>query len=556
VPRANLRQLRNVTVSLGLAWIVLALPALAAESSRFDDLRRNALACERRGEWLEACRCYDEILHQDRGNAEVRKAYQRCLRRYQIVRRHRDNTYRQVVTRLTPAQALDVYEQVLAIVAAAYVDRGKAQLPAMFQQGLQELRFALEETVFVQEHFAGATPEAVAAFRDRLEAWGERKLANGREARDQVLAVARAGLQVGLPARPGLVTIIALEFACGACNALDEYTLFLTPGSFSDAQAGLRGRAVGVGIDLALVDQHLEIARVYPRGPAREAGLLRHDRLLRINGAEVGDLPPDAAAERLRGEAGTAVRLEILTPGQEEPRVVELVRRAVNVPSVEYEVQTVMTDTGEMVPIGLIRISAFQDNTVQEVKEALASLQTDGMRVLILDLRGNPGGAFKAAVQVAGLFLGEGVVVLTQSPHPEYHNKSHRVHLPNPVSVPMVVLIDGDTASAAEVLAGALKEHRRATLVGQTTFGKGSIQCLIPLDRPPLDRTPGGIRITVARIYSPASQPYNEAGVRPDVAFAPEGDPVVAEARRLLLGMLKPMPPMPPVSPMGMGAPR
>jgi carboxyl-terminal processing protease len=556
VPTASLRLLRTSAVSLGLAWIVFSFPLPAAEFSRFDNLRQSALACERRGEWLEACRSYDEILRQDRDQAEVRKAYQRCLRRHQIVRRHRDNTYRQVLTRLSPSQALDVYEQVLAILAAAYVDRNKAQLPVMFQQGLQELRFALEETIFVEEHFTGADPEAVTAFRDRLDAWGQRKVASGREARDQVLAVARAGLQAGLPPSPGFVTVIALEFACGACNALDEYTLFLTPGSFGDAQAMQRGRVVGVGMDLALVDQHLEIARVYPNGPAREAGLLRHDRLLRVNGTFVGDLPPDAAAERLRGDPGSTVRLEILTPGQEEARVVELVRRAVNVPSVEHEMQTVMTEMGDMVPMGLIRISAFQETTVQEVKEALASLQTDGMKVLILDLRGNPGGLFKSAVQVAALFLGEGVVVLTQSPHPEYRNKSHRVHMPNPVSVPMVVLIDGETASAAEVLAGALKEHRRATLLGQTTFGKGSIQCLIPLDRPPLDRMPGGIRVTVARIYSPASQPYNEVGVRPDVAFAPEGDPVVAEARRLLLGMLKPVPPMPAATPMGMGVPR
>jgi carboxyl-terminal processing protease len=113
------------------------------------------------------------------------------------------------------------------------------------------------------------------------------------------------------------------------------------------------------------------------------------------------------------------------------------------------------------------------------------------------------------------------------------------------------VLIDGETASAAEVLAGALKEHRRAVLIGQATFGKGLIQCLIPLDRPPLDKTPGGIRITVARLYSPAAQPYNQVGVLPDVAFAPEGDGIVAEARRLLLGMVRPMTPPTP-----MGAPR
>jgi carboxyl-terminal processing protease len=527
--------------------MALVLPLGAAEYRRpVDDLGRHAQAAERRGDWLTACRWYQESLRKDRDQPEVRSSYQRCLRRYQILRRHRDTSYRQLLTRLAPAQALDVYEQVLATVAAAYVDRARVGMNTLFHEGVQELRYALDETLFLQEHFAGLSPEILTAFRERLGAWEDRTVHTGREAREQVLAVVRAGQQVGLPSEPGVLTVIVLEFAAGACNALDEYTLFLTPACYDEAQAASRGRMVGVGMELAVVDQHVEVARVYPRGPARDAGIVRHERVVTINRQDVDKLPPDAVAELLRGEPGTTVRLELCGPGESEKRVVELVRRAVPVPSVDSWLEAGMSrDGSEMVPVGFVRISSFADGTVQEVREALASLQTEGMKVLILDLRGNPGGKFKAAVQVAALFLGEGVVVITQSRHAEYNNKSHRVNVPNPVAVPMVVLIDGDTASAAEVLAGALKEHRRATLVGQTTFGKGSIQCVIPLDK-----TPGGIRITVARIYSPASQPYNSVGVSPDVPLASEGDPVVTEARKLLLGMLKSMPTVMP--PMGM----
>jgi carboxyl-terminal processing protease len=545
VRTAILRQLRNGTALLGLAWIVLVLPLGAAEFHRAgDELQRHAQAAERRGDWLAACRWYQEALRKDGDQAEVRSAYQRCLRRHQIVRRHRDTSYREMLTRLSPGQALEVYEQVLATIAAVYVDRGKVQMNTLFHEGVQELRYALDETLFLQEYFAAVSPEILTAFRNRLGDWEDRKVPTGREAREQVLAVVRAGQQVGLPSEQGVVTVIVLEFAAGACNALDEYTLFLTPGSYGEAHAASRGRMVGVGMDLAVVDQRVEVARVYPRGPARDAGILRHDRVVSINRQDVDKLPPDAVAEMLRGEPGTTVRLELLSPGQAEPRVVELVRRAVTAPSVDSWLEMVMDrDGSEMVPVGFLRISSFGDNTVQEVKEALASLQTDGMKVLILDLRGNPGGLFKSALQVAALFLGEGVVVITQGQHTDYDNKSHRVNAPNPVAVPMVVLIDSDTASAAEILAGALKEHRRATLVGQTTFGKGTIQCLIPLTKT------GGIRITVARIYSPASQAYNGVGVSPDVPLTTEGDPVVTEARKLLLGMLKAMPSM---TPMGM----
>jgi carboxyl-terminal processing protease len=540
---------------VGSIAAVLALAALtgiagAAGASRSDDLRRRAQTLEQNGDWLGACRCYDEILRKDHGQAEARDGYRRCLRRYHLVSRHRDPSFRQVLTRLTPAQALDVYEQVLSTVAAAYVDRPKTQWTALFQQGVQELRLALEETLFVQEQLADIPPEAVAAFRDKLDGWRERKVGSRGEAREQVLAVVRAGQAVGLFPRPGWITAVALEFAAGACNALDEYTLFLTPDSFLDAQSALRGKLVGVGIDVVAVDQHMKVARVYPRSPAREAGVQRQDSILKINGMAVESMTADQVAALLRGEPGSVVKVEILGVGQVE-RVVELTRRPVVVPSVEYELQTVMTEMSDAIPIGLLRISHFQDSTVQEVKEALASLQTNGMRVLILDLRGNPGGLFQSAVEVARLFLGEGVIVIAKSQFPEY-NRPFRADVGNPLALPLVVLIDGETASAAEVLAGALKENRRATLVGQTTFGKGSIQCVIPLDKPPLDKLPGGIRITVARFYSPARHPYAGVGVLPDVPFAPEGDLVVAEARRLLLGMLKPMQMM--MEPMG--APR
>jgi carboxyl-terminal processing protease len=538
-----------LTVLTGTAWAAWA--AGSAEASRLDDLRRQAQTFEQNRDWLEACRCYDEILRKDRRQPEARDGYQRCLRRYHLVRRHRDTSYRQLLTRLTPAQALDVYEQVLSTVVAAYVDRARTQWTDLFQQGVRELRLALEETVFVQEHLADAGPDGVAAFRDRLDGWRDRKVGSRGEAREQVLAVVRAGQQAGLLPRPGWIVAVALEFASGACNALDEYTLFLTPGSYHDAQAALRGKLVAVGIEVAPVDQHLEVTRVYPRSPAREAGVQRHDRVMKIDGQPVDGLPAEVVAEKLRGAAGSVVKVEILGVGQIEPRVLELTRRPVVVPSVEHEIRTAMTDSGEPVPVGLMRISHFQESTLQEVKEALASLQTDGMRVLILDLRGNPGGLFKSAVSVAELFLGAGVIVVTRSQFPEY-NRPFRADVGNPLAVPMAVLIDAETASSAEVLAGALKEHRRATLVGQTTFGKGTIQCVIPLDKPPLDKVPGGIRITVARFYSPARHPYCGIGVSPDVPFPPEGDPVVAEARRLLLGMLKPMPTM--MEPMG--APR
>jgi carboxyl-terminal processing protease len=526
----------------------VARAAEAPARGRFDELRQQARAFERRGEWLEAARCYGDILRRDREQTTARESYLRCLRRHHLVRRHRDDAYRQVVNRLSPPQALDVYEQVLTSVAAAYVDRSKTRWSALFQHGVEELVFALDDEVFVQEYFTGTPADVMAALRQRLEGdWRQRPVAGRGEAREQVLALLRAGQQLGLVLRPVLMTAVALEFACGACNALDEYTLFLTPGSQGEAQAG-RARAAGVGVEVSLVGSRLEVSRVYTRGPAREAGLLRGDRIVRIDRQAAEGLTAEAAAERLRGEPGTVVEVEVHSAGDDGPRVVRLARRVVVMPSVEFEMLPGTTDSGDVIPVGLVRITSFQEGTPQEMREALVSLHTAGMRVLILDLRGNPGGAFRAAVQVAEMFLGEGVIVIAQGPLREY-NRPYRAEAGNPCTTPLVVLIDGETASSAEVLAGALKEHRRATLIGQTTFGKGSIQCVIPLDRPPLDKMPGGIRITVARLLSPSRHPYTGAGVTPHVPFAGGGDLVILEAKRILLGMLRPPAPM---DPMGM----
>ncbi|HXG08314.1 MAG TPA: S41 family peptidase, partial [Gemmataceae bacterium] len=233
--------------------------------------------------------------------------------------------------------------------------------------------------------------------------------------------------------------VVILEFACGACNGLDEYTTYLTPGQLSDALAGSRGEAVGVVIR-----------------------------------------------------------------------------------SVQF---TLLLDD-EQFRIGLVRILFFHDSTLQEVRDALVYLQSMGADVLILDLRGNPGGLFHPAVQVAELFLAEGTIVLTHSRLRTY-SRRYRADNPNPVDLPLVVLVDGDTASAAEVLAGALKENQRATLVGQTTFGKGSVQTVLPLDK-----IPAGIRITVAKFYSPANYPYSGRGVTPHTVVDEGPEAQLAAARQ------------------------
>jgi Peptidase family S41 len=437
-----------------LAFVPGRLPA-AASDRLTEGLAVQAQDLEKQHRWLDACRSYDDLLRKDREQSEYRDGYQRCLRHYYLSRRHQDAAYRQAVAKLTPGQALDVYEQVLTAVGTAYFDRPRAEIPSLFQNGVRELEIALDEPAFRNAYLpdADANPEGMRAFREQLATWRSRKVASRSEARDSVLAVARAAQEAGLaPKQSSLVPAFALEFACGGCNALDEYTLFVTPGH---------------------------------------------------------DLAP-------RSKNGPTVRHEMLA-------------------------ENFSTTPGGMPMFtGLITISQFQESTPQEMREALFDLTTRGARGLILDLRGNPGGLFKAAVQVAELFVGEGVIVHSQGQIKEY-NQPFEARGGHVCLLPVVVLVDAETASSAEVLAGALKELGRARLVGQQTFGKGSIQAVIPLDRPPLDKTPAAIRLTVAKLLSPAKQPYSGRGVTPDVEV-PGGDDSLEAGKSQMRSLLNAAP--------------
>jgi carboxyl-terminal processing protease len=490
------------TPLLGIAWVLLILSPVYGNGNVFsspehEQQRGEAVGLEREGKWLQACLLYEKLLKEDRTQAEAREGYQRCLRHLQQLRRHRDPSFAKLLGR-KPAEALDVYEEVLGELQKKYIDKSKTGLTQLFRQGVEELRFALEDEVFQAEQLAGVGLEVLKQFRVRLESWRLREIANLREARDQVFEIALEAKNSPLRLNP---TAVVLEFVCGACNALDEYTSYLTPSWLRDVQLALRGNAVGVGLELEAVDQKLLVAQVVPNSSAAALGLKPRDRIARIGGKPVDEMPADIAQARLQGEAGTTVEVEIVSVGDLVPRVVKLVRQPANVPSV--------IDAKLMDGIGYLRIAGFQESTVQEIKEAVLQFQMAGLKALIIDLRGNGGGVFKSAVLVAELFIGDGVIVRTRSRLTE-HNRVYQANNPSAWPFPLVVLIDGDTASASEVLAGALKERRGATLVGQTTFGKGLIQAVIPLES-----LPAGIRITVARFYSPSNVPYHGLGVSP-----------------------------------------
>jgi carboxyl-terminal processing protease len=483
-----------------LSLAVLA-PPLPAEGLPLptEQVRLRAQECEARGEWTEACACYDELLKADHTDADAREHFQISLRHANQLRRHRDPSFLKTIAGRKMPEALDAYEEVLQRLLANYVERDQIHLSVLFRRGLQELRFALEDDAFLRENLAHVPEDRVRAFARRLEEWPVKDVQKVREAREQVRAVALAAVNsLGLNE-----TAVVMEFAWGAGNALDEYTVLLTPSQFAFLQASLRGDLVGVGVKVGVVGRKVVVTAVAPNSPAADRGLKPNDRLTRIDGQATDSWSDELASARLLGKAGSAVNLEVA--GDAGTRQVRLVRQPLMAPTVEWE--PVLRDG-----VGYVRILTFQDSTPHELKDAVLQLQALQMKALVLDLRGNPGGVFEAAVEVAETFLPDGVVIAYRESPLKRWRTTFRAHNPQAMGMPLVVLVDGETASAAEVLAGALKENGRATLVGAPTYGKGSIQCPVALER-----IPAGIWITVAKFYSPTNQPYNGRGITPHI---------------------------------------
>lgn len=481
---------------------MLCLPALADAASI--DLLLKAEQFERQGQYNDALDLYEQMLLQDRSSAEVRERFQACLRRVHQVRRHRDVSFRNTILSLPIEQAIKVYSEVLTNLQARYVDRERVNPQRLFQQGVEELSLALLDESFLREHLAGAAPEAVRRFRAQLrEGWLAQPVRDQRDAHRWVVEVALAARQaIGL--RP---TVTVLEFACGACNCLDEYTFYLTPAQLASELTDVEGELVGIGVELQPLDGKLLISAVAPGSPAERAGLKVHDEIVRIGMNLAGQLTAENARDSLRGQAGSTIDLEVRSADDQSLRGYRIVRAPVLVPSL---LDVHMIDP--LLGVGYVRLIGFTRNTPQDLEEAIIDLKSKGMKGLILDLRGNPGGLFKSAVKIAERFIPEGVLVSTQSQIRSY-NRVHESHSGMAaLDLPLIVLIDGETASAAEVLAGALKDHQRALLVGQTTFGKGSIQDVLPLAS-----VPSGIRITLAKFFSPRGQPYSGLGVAPHI---------------------------------------
>jgi carboxyl-terminal processing protease len=285
----------------------------------------------------------------------------------------------------------------------------------------------------------------------------------------------------------------------------DPYTRFLPPEQFEVLNSQTSGETSGVGIRIAIDPrtQDLYIVDAIKKSPAAEAGLQRGDRIVRIDGKPTALMNLDQASEALKGEIGTDVSLDIARQGQSSFQV-KVTRSEIEVPSVDFSLKQ---EAG--LNVGYIKLDEFSSLAAQQMKDAIDELKKQQASAFVLDLRGNPGGLLFASVDIARMWMAEGEIVDIVD-----RKGGHRRFQANNSAItdkPLVVLVDGNSASASEILAGALKENKRATVVGTTTFGKGTVQSVHSLS------DGSGLAVTISRYYPPSGMNINKKGIAPDI---------------------------------------
>jgi carboxyl-terminal processing protease len=476
---------------------------------------------EREQRWGEALMHYEQAVRKYPDRDELGQRLLTARMHYDVGRRYHDRSFVTTVDQLETAKALDLYGEILLKIHSHYVD--KPNWTQIVRRGGLAMEIAWQEPSFLQHHRLTVNPirqanndgvraDSIATRLARFtsEVRRMRTIYSRHEARERVKYFAQVGhQQLGIS-----VASIVLEFASAATGTLDNYSAYLTGDQLDDVMSQIEGNFVGLGIELKADGNTLLIVHVIPGGPAEQAGLAAGERIISIDGSLTSQGSLDAAADMLKGIEGSTVKLTIRSR-LGRPREMQLRRQRVEVPSIE--------DAGivdRQYGIAYVRLSSFQKTTGRDFESTLWDLHRQGMRSIIVDVRGNPGGLLTASVEVADMFVSSGSIVRTIG-RSSAENHDYRAQAVGTWRVPLVVLLDGDSASASEIFAGAIHDHGRGTLIGKRSYGKGSVQGIFPLHV-----TNAGVRLTTAKFYLPSGQAIANRGVYPDIVVQSTAKPV------------------------------
>ena len=297
----------------------------------------------------------------------------------------------------------------------------------------------------------------------------------------------------------------------GLLQSLDPYSAYMSPKIFEEMQTETSGEFGGLGIEVSMEAGVVKVISPIDDTPASKAGLKAGDYIVKINDVQVQGKSLSEAVDLMRGPVGSGIELTVRRRGERKALTFNIIREVIQVQSVKSEI----IDEN----IGYIRLTSFNDNSSDQIEKQIKKLKKDkNLNSFILDLRNNPGGLLSQAIKISDFFLENGEIVSTKSRKKSENRKWFAKKGDITDGKTLLVLINYGSASASEIVAGALKDHKRAIIVGENSFGKGSVQSIIPL------KNRGAIRLTVAKYYLPSGKSISEVGVRPDIEVNEEGD--------------------------------
>jgi carboxyl-terminal processing protease len=398
---------------------------------------------------------------------------------------------------LSTEQGLQLFAEVSILIDSRHLK--PSTYDARVKQAAKSLLGALENRSFLRANGMDGDSSRTAAFRSDLE-----QLANSRpiSGRDEAYQALRWTIRVAEQHAGLRSSAVVLEFVYGSTDSLDKYSGFVPSLDRGSPSVELEDHIVGVGVEIKPDEKGMVVVNALSGGPAAEAGLQKGDLIESVNGQPVAGETLDAAVSLITGPPGSRVTLGVRR--EEKVADIPLVRRRVEVHSVS-EVKMLEEN------VGYIKLDKFAQNSSEEFDKALWGLYRDGMKSLVVDVRGNPGGLLTTAIQMCNKFVPSGTLVSTRGRDVadntvEYANRQHAW------KVPLVVLVDGNSASASEIFAAAVQENSRGLIVGERTYGKGTVQTHFPLQT-----VSANLRLTTAQFFSPTGRTMAGAGVEPDI---------------------------------------
>lgn len=414
-----------------------------------------------------------------------------------VTQRYADPKVIRLAQQMTQASGEALYVEV-----SQYIDQRHIQ-PTSYtqrvQNGLAHLQMAVQTTGFQQA--LGIRPDAqtVRTLQQNLSNLSAQTRANDM---NQAIGVMRQAGQMTSQALRVNTGVVALEFVYGAMDTLDKFSMFVAPEKSGETSVGLQSNMVGIGVEIESHPQGLKILKALAGGPAAAATLTRGDIITAVDGKSVAGLTLNQAVDLIAGPNGSPVQLQLRRDNMIGD--VTIVRRP-------FEVKSVAEVRMEAGNVGYIKLDQFTQTSTKEMDDALWQLHNQGMRSLILDLRGNPGGLLTTAIEVSNRFLPSGTIVSTRG-RTTSDNSQETATRTNTWKVPLVVLVDQNSASASEIFAAAVQENQRGVIVGTQSYGKGTVQTLFPMKS-----VASALRLTTAKFYSPNGREMAGTGVTPDV---------------------------------------